>query len=157
MIRFTLIGAGRIGKIHAENIARHPEATLAYVADADQNAAAELARRWSAGVVSLEEAVSRLARFVEANMPRLISYGFYLDEGRATLTVVALHPDSASLEFHLDRGREEFRSFAELIELERIEVYGSVGVSVLEKLHDKARRLGGATVAVHDLQAGFVR
>ena len=59
MIRFTLIGAGRIGKIHAENIARHPEATLAYVADADQNAAAELARRWSAGVVSLEEAVSR--------------------------------------------------------------------------------------------------
>ena len=59
MIRFTLIGAGRIGKIHAENIARHPQATLAYVADADQNAAADLARRWSAEVVALDAAVNR--------------------------------------------------------------------------------------------------
>lgn len=59
MIRFTLIGAGRIGKIHAENIARHPEAVLAYVADADQNAAADLARRWSAEVVALDTAVDR--------------------------------------------------------------------------------------------------
>lgn len=59
MIRFTLIGAGRIGRIHAENIARHPQATLACVADADQSAAAELARRWSAEVVALDAAVSR--------------------------------------------------------------------------------------------------
>jgi myo-inositol 2-dehydrogenase/D-chiro-inositol 1-dehydrogenase len=57
MIRFTLIGAGRIGKIHAENIARHPQATLAYVADADAAAARELAERWSAKAVALEDAV----------------------------------------------------------------------------------------------------
>ena len=58
MIRFTLIGAGRIGKIHAENIARHPQAQLAYVADADAAAAQELARRWSAKPVTLEAAVT---------------------------------------------------------------------------------------------------
>jgi myo-inositol 2-dehydrogenase / D-chiro-inositol 1-dehydrogenase len=58
MIRFTLIGAGRIGKIHAENIARHPQATLAYVADADPVAAADLARRWSAKTVELDSAVA---------------------------------------------------------------------------------------------------
>ncbi|MET0533296.1 MAG: Gfo/Idh/MocA family oxidoreductase, partial [Steroidobacter sp.] len=58
MIRFTLIGAGRIGKIHAENIARHPQATLAYVADADSAAAQDLARRWSAKAVSLDAAVT---------------------------------------------------------------------------------------------------
>jgi myo-inositol 2-dehydrogenase/D-chiro-inositol 1-dehydrogenase len=57
MIRFTLIGAGRIGKIHAENIARHPQATLAYVADADSAAAADLAQRWSAKAVGLDAAV----------------------------------------------------------------------------------------------------
>ena len=58
MIRFTLVGAGRIGKIHAENIARHPQATLAYVADADAEAAQSLASRWSAKAIGLDDAVS---------------------------------------------------------------------------------------------------
>jgi myo-inositol 2-dehydrogenase / D-chiro-inositol 1-dehydrogenase len=58
MIRFTLIGAGRIGKIHAENIARHPQAKLAYVADADAASAADLARRWSAQTIALDAAVT---------------------------------------------------------------------------------------------------
>jgi myo-inositol 2-dehydrogenase/D-chiro-inositol 1-dehydrogenase len=64
MIRFTLIGAGRIGRIHAENVARHPQARLAYVADADPGAAQALADRWSAKTVSLDEAVT--ARDVDA-------------------------------------------------------------------------------------------
>jgi myo-inositol 2-dehydrogenase/D-chiro-inositol 1-dehydrogenase len=59
MIRFTLIGAGRIGKIHAENIARHPQAKLAYVADPDTAAARELAQRWSAQAIELDQAVNR--------------------------------------------------------------------------------------------------
>lgn len=108
-------------------------------------------------LAELESAMDRLARFVEANMPRLSSYGFYLDEVRATMTVVALHPDEASLEAHLDTGRDEFRGFAALIELERIEVYGAVSAPVLERLHEKARMLGGATVTVHEHQAGFAR
>jgi myo-inositol 2-dehydrogenase/D-chiro-inositol 1-dehydrogenase len=64
MIRFTLIGAGRIGRIHAENVARHPEARLSYVADADAGVAQALADRWSAKTISLEEAVT--ARDVDA-------------------------------------------------------------------------------------------
>jgi myo-inositol 2-dehydrogenase/D-chiro-inositol 1-dehydrogenase len=58
MIRFILIGAGRIGKIHAENIARHPQAQLAYVADAHAASAQELARRWSAQTIDLDAALS---------------------------------------------------------------------------------------------------
>jgi myo-inositol 2-dehydrogenase/D-chiro-inositol 1-dehydrogenase len=64
MIRFTLIGAGRIGRIHAENVARHPQARLAYVADADPGAAQALADRWSAKTIALDEAVT--ARDVDA-------------------------------------------------------------------------------------------
>ena len=64
MIRFTLIGAGRIGRIHAENIARHPQAKLAWVADVDPSAAQALADRWSASTISLEAAVT--ARDVDA-------------------------------------------------------------------------------------------
>jgi hypothetical protein len=85
------------------------------------------------------------------------AYGFFLDEGRTTMTVVAVHPDSESLEDHLDRGREEFRRFADLIELSRIEVYGNVSDGVVERLHAKARMLGRGTVTVHGLHAGFAR
>jgi myo-inositol 2-dehydrogenase/D-chiro-inositol 1-dehydrogenase len=45
-VRIGLIGAGRIGKIHAENIARHiPDAELVAVADVDLAAAEETADR----------------------------------------------------------------------------------------------------------------
>lgn len=105
----------------------------------------------------LESAMEDLTAFVEANMPRLIFYGFFLNDERTQMTVVAIHPDSDSLEFHLDRGDGEFRKFANLIELLRIEIYGHVSDSVLQRLHDKARMLGKGTVNVHELFAGFVR
>ena len=105
----------------------------------------------------LEIAMKHLAEFVEANVPQLISYGFFLNEHRTQMTVVAVHPDSASLEFHMDVGRAEFRKFADLIRLTRIEVYGRVSDGVLERLHQKARMLGGETVAVHEFYTGFTR
>lgn len=40
----------------------------------------------------LEAAMNNLSRFVEAHMPRVAFYGFFLDEARATITVVAVHP-----------------------------------------------------------------
>jgi hypothetical protein len=105
----------------------------------------------------LELAIKDLAAFVEVNMPRLISYGFFFDEDRTQMTVVAIHPDSPSLEFHLERGGAEFRKVAHLIELLRIEIYGRVSDAVLERVHEKARMLGNGTVAVHELYAGFAR
>lgn len=105
----------------------------------------------------LEAAMRHLAAFVEANVPQLISYGFFLDENRTHMTVVAVHPDSASLEFHMDVGGAEFRRFGDLIDLLTIEVYGAVSDDVLERLHHKARMLGDGTVAVHELYAGFAR
>lgn len=105
----------------------------------------------------LKVAMKGLAAFVEANVPQLISYGFFLDDDQRQMTVVAVHPDSASLEFHMDVGSAEFRKFADLIDLSRIEVYGRVSEAVLERLHQKARMLGRGTVAVHEFYAGFAR
>lgn len=105
----------------------------------------------------LEPAMKHLAGFVETNVPRVLSYGFYLSEDRTRMTVVAVHPDDASLEYHLDEGGPEFRKFADLIELSGIEVYGRVSDPVLKRLHDKARMLGTGTVVVHDFYAGFAR
>jgi myo-inositol 2-dehydrogenase/D-chiro-inositol 1-dehydrogenase len=46
IVRFGVIGAGRIGKIHAENLAtRVPGALVVAIADVDQSAAQELAER----------------------------------------------------------------------------------------------------------------
>ena len=96
--------------------------------------------------------------FVEAQKREgVISYGLFLDENRMQMTVVALHPDSESLQFHLETGATEFQKFADLIDLSRIEVYGVVSDGVLERLNRKARMLGSGTVAVHELHAGFAR
>jgi hypothetical protein len=108
-------------------------------------------------LAELEVAMRQLAAFVEANVPWLISYGFFLDRDSTRMTVVALHPDSASLEHHLDVGAAEFRKFADLIDLLTIDVYGAVSEAVLERLHRKARTLGTGTVAVHEFHAGFAR
>jgi myo-inositol 2-dehydrogenase / D-chiro-inositol 1-dehydrogenase len=54
MTRFLLVGAGRIGKIHAENIVRSGRGSLAYVTDSNPAAAAQLAAAWNAGVAPLD-------------------------------------------------------------------------------------------------------
>jgi hypothetical protein len=105
----------------------------------------------------LKIAMQDLAAFVEEHMPRLISYAFFLNEKQSEMTVVAVHPDSASLAFHMDEGAVEFRKFASLIELFKIEIYGHVTAAVLERLHQKARALGSGTVIENELFAGFSR
>lgn len=106
----------------------------------------------------LRGSMDDLAAFVAEKEPQLLSYGFFLDEDEARLTVVAIHPDPASLEFHLEIGGSRFRGFAELLEMLSIDVYGEPSDAALEALHHKARMLGtSGTVAVHRLQAGFAR
>lgn len=58
MIRFGLIGAGPIGKVHAKTIASNPKAKLAYVADALPKAASDLAALHGANPKSVEEIMS---------------------------------------------------------------------------------------------------
>jgi myo-inositol 2-dehydrogenase/D-chiro-inositol 1-dehydrogenase len=57
MLEFALFGAGRIGSVHAANIAAsHPRATLAYVYDINPGAAAAIAARYNARVAASAEA-----------------------------------------------------------------------------------------------------
>ena len=55
MIRFGVVGAGRIGKVHAATIAANPKAKLAYVADAMPAAAEALASQHGAKAASVED------------------------------------------------------------------------------------------------------
>lgn len=109
-------------------------------------------------VEEVKSQMQELAAFVKDNMPRLIAYGFYLNDDETRMTVVAIHPDTASLEFHLETGGPAFREFAELITLQSIDVYGRPSEKAIGQLHQKAEMLGeNATVDIHDRQAGFSR
>ena len=44
MINFSLMGAGRIGKMHAEIISAHPNANLKYVYDVNEKFANDVAK-----------------------------------------------------------------------------------------------------------------
>ena len=55
MIRFGVIGAGRIGKVHSATIAANPKAKLTYIADAMPQAASDLAAKYGAKVASVDE------------------------------------------------------------------------------------------------------
>jgi myo-inositol 2-dehydrogenase/D-chiro-inositol 1-dehydrogenase len=56
MIDVALFGAGRIGNIHAGNVARQPGVRLQYVVDVDRTAAEALARQHGAQVADAERA-----------------------------------------------------------------------------------------------------
>ena len=61
------------------------------------------------GLAELKRGIRRLVQFIESAEPQLMEYGFYIAEDAAQMTVVAVHPDSASLELHFEIGRDEFR------------------------------------------------
>ena len=59
MINIALMGAGRIGKMHAEIITAHPEANLQYVYDVNKEFASQVAKKHKAELVnSPEEAIN---------------------------------------------------------------------------------------------------
>lgn len=108
-------------------------------------------------IEKLKSAMNELAEWVEANEPRLIAYNVYLTEDGTRMTVVHVHPDSASLEFHMEVAGPAFPKFAEFIKLLRIDVYGKPGDDLVERMRQKAQMLGNGTVLVHRLHAGFTR
>jgi myo-inositol 2-dehydrogenase/D-chiro-inositol 1-dehydrogenase len=58
MLSFCQFGAGRIGAIHAANIAAHPAARLHTIVDTDHAAAERLANRYGATVGNQPEALA---------------------------------------------------------------------------------------------------
>ncbi len=58
MLRFGILGAGRIGKVHARTIAASGKATVAYLADAMPKAAADLAAEVGAKVASVDDIIT---------------------------------------------------------------------------------------------------
>jgi hypothetical protein len=105
----------------------------------------------------LKTAVKELVAFVDANEPRIIAYNVYLSDDGTQINVVHMHPDSTSLEYHMDVAGPMFRQFADLVTLKSIVIYGRPTETVLRQLQEKAELLGRGTVTVRELHAGFAR
>jgi quinol monooxygenase YgiN len=105
----------------------------------------------------LKPAIRELVDFVEANEPRLIAYNVYLSDDGTKMTVVNVHPDSASLEYHMTVAAPLFRQFVELDTLSSIHIYGEPSERVLKQSHEKAQLLGRRAVVVETVFAGFTR
>lgn len=108
-------------------------------------------------LAELKAAIARLAAFIEDSEPQLMAYNVYFDDDGATMTVVHVHPDAASLDRHLKVVAAKLPAFAGLLEMEGIEIFGRPSEQALSQLHAKAQLLGTGTVVVHDRHAGFLR
>jgi len=105
----------------------------------------------------LRAAVAEMASFVEENEVDPILYQVFFSDDDRRMTVVQIHPDSASMERHMEIAGPVFAKFADLLELRTMDVYGAPSEKVLDALRRKAQLLGTATIEVHERQSGFDR
>ncbi len=86
-----------------------------------------------------------LAAFLEANEPRLLHFTQYLSADGSEMASIQIHPDAASLAFHLQVVRERMaQAFAFLGPAKSFQVYGAPDPAYVEQL----RRMAGPDVPV---------
>jgi quinol monooxygenase YgiN len=116
--------------------------------------------KWKIREGKLEEfkdAARDFVDFVFENEPQLIAYNVYVDEESNQCTVVQIHPQSESIDFHMEVAGPRFGRFMELYEPGgRIEVHGRPADHILERMQQTARQFGVAVV-LKELYAGFAR
>ena len=78
MLNIVLIGAGRIGRMHAQNIFLHPKCNLSFVYDVDQKSATDIANKYNSQVASsVEEAITNKAThavFIASATPTHVNF-----------------------------------------------------------------------------------
>jgi hypothetical protein len=105
----------------------------------------------------VKKTARELARFVEEEEPRPLAYEFYFDEDETRLTVFQIHPDSASIELHMEVAAPIFAKFSPLLKLQTIDVFGRPSEKLLLQLRRKSEMLGGNAPVLHHLETGFAR
>ena len=85
-------------------------------------------------LLELKAAIKELAEFVEENEPGLVSYSVYFVESKNQMSVVHVHADPASLDYHLDVAGPLFRRFADLVTLSSIHIFGEPSETALGQL-----------------------
>ena len=103
----------------------------------------------------LKTAMTELADFVEANEPDILSYEVYFSSDGNRMTVIHMHAEPATLEYHMDVAGPKFPPIGEFINLESIDVWGDPGKDIAQRLREKAATLGTGRVSIHEFHEGF--
>jgi hypothetical protein len=115
--------------------------------------------RLKPGMLDAETArVPGLVDFAHAHEPRVIAFNEYVNEDGTEVAVVQVHPDSASMEFHMGVIAERAAAaYAETVERTMsIQVFGAPSNAVVELLQRQAGAGVPLSVKPHHL-GGFVR
>src|SRR3954468_24316446 len=102
--------------------------------------------------------VPGLVEFIEASEPRLLAFNEYTNAERTEVTVVQVHRDAASMEFHMGVvGERAAEAYAETLDsTTQIQVFGTPSDAVVERL--RAQAGAGVPIRVHaEHLGGFTR
>src|SRR5262249_29339944 len=84
---------------------------------------------------ALRARLAELVDFVETNEPRMIAFHAYLDEDGERLTICQVHPDSASMAFHMQVNAKHFATaFDNLDAVISEQYYGEISESLAAEL-----------------------
>lgn len=108
-------------------------------------------------LAEVKAGIRELVSFVEQHVPGALVYNVYLNEDGTRMTVLQMHPDSASMEQHMELGRPVFARFAELLTMETMDIYGRPSERLLVLLQRKAQMLAGPGPTVHERHGGLLR
>jgi hypothetical protein len=105
-----------------------------------------------------QERVPELSRFVEENEPQLIAFNEYVNEVLSEVAVVQVHPDAASLDYHLSAiGDRAKQAYAQTLEATtRLQVFGIPTGNTLRMLDQLAGSGIPLSIYPHHL-GGFTR
>ena len=107
-----------------------------------------------------EEARKRIAElvdFVETNEPRMIAFHAFLDEETTKMTVVQVHPDSTSMEFHLQVNAKHFTTAFDYLDQQLDEQYYGPMSDTLAAELAKWDEPGRVMTRIPVHEAGFTR
>lgn len=103
---------------------------------------------------SLRPAMASLVDFVAEHEPDILTYHVYFSGDDELMTVIHMHRDQASLEFHLEMAGPKFPPIGKFIDLESIDVYGQITAELADRLREKASTLGDGRVTIHAVHTG---
>ena len=98
--------------------------------------------------------IADLIDFVETNEPRMIAFHCFLDEPGDKFTVVQLHPDSASMEFHMQVNAKHFATAFDWLDTS---IGGQLFGSISDALTAELAKWDDTFTHVPFHEAGFTR
>ena len=104
-----------------------------------------------------EKACRTVVELAEAEEPRLLHFGIYINSDGTEGTTVQVHPDADSMGFHMQLVAEHINAAREYLDFTtmRVQVYGILNEPVLEQMRQLAG--SGVPVTITAQSSGFNR